>query len=549
MENKKPFQVNGEQAKKLFDKGYISEEMYKNIANKYASGGVVSTQSSPSIDTSNPIAQILSAAASNQPQSISPELAQKVEAAKANTAVQQDRYMGPRADINVPANGFGGNAVADDARQRLNFRNSQTPAPLAMAGERASDDLLPQTSEQPQGQVAKNELEQAGLQKVTQQPQAPSSPSFDARKTQAATYDKAFDQWTSSVGQEAAAASKMASAQAAAYTTAEDNLKQWEENRRIVEEKRKEREQEQFNILQQRMEDVNKTAAVDPNRYWANKSTGDKIMAGIGIFLGGLGRQGGNDALQIVQNAINRDIDAQKTQAQQKMNAFQMQNNLYKSMLDQFGDERSAEHATRLMMMNMLEMNIKKVEAQNQGPMIQARSQQALATIGLKKAEIQGELAKAYANSPQNMAADEVTKKILSLPQDMRSEAFKELGEYRGIESNLKQLDRVYDSISGSNTVGSYASSPLQTRSKLQKAEADLFPIVKSIVGEKMTDSDARILIASQLPKLTDNSKTITQKKDDLIKALQSKISERAPRLTGLGIVSTPKSLDLKRND
>jgi hypothetical protein len=55
---------------------------------------------------------------------------------------------------------------------------------------------------------------------------------------------------------------------------------------------------------------------IDPDRYWNHKSTGGKILAGIGIILGGLGqglmRGHSNQAMDVINRAIDQDIDAQK---------------------------------------------------------------------------------------------------------------------------------------------------------------------------------------------------------------------------------------------
>jgi hypothetical protein len=56
-------------------------------------------------------------------------------------------------------------------------------------------------------------------------------------------------------------------------------------------------------------------ARVDPNRYWNEKSTSGKVSAAIGLILGGIGSgltKTPNAALQVIENAINRDVDAQK---------------------------------------------------------------------------------------------------------------------------------------------------------------------------------------------------------------------------------------------
>ncbi len=55
---------------------------------------------------------------------------------------------------------------------------------------------------------------------------------------------------------------------------------------------------------------------VDPGRFWATRSTGGKIGAIIGLALGavGTGRDGVNHAAGMIDKAIDRDIDAQKSE-------------------------------------------------------------------------------------------------------------------------------------------------------------------------------------------------------------------------------------------
>jgi hypothetical protein len=55
-------------------------------------------------------------------------------------------------------------------------------------------------------------------------------------------------------------------------------------------------------------------AKIDPNHFWADKSTGSKIAAAIGIVLSGIGSgitRSPNAALQIINSGIDRDINAQ----------------------------------------------------------------------------------------------------------------------------------------------------------------------------------------------------------------------------------------------
>lgn len=56
-----------------------------------------------------------------------------------------------------------------------------------------------------------------------------------------------------------------------------------------------------------------KLQAINPDRYWNNRSTGQKILAAIGMMLGGA------PAANIVQQQIDADINAQKLSNQQKL--------------------------------------------------------------------------------------------------------------------------------------------------------------------------------------------------------------------------------------
>ena len=61
---------------------------------------------------------------------------------------------------------------------------------------------------------------------------------------------------------------------------------------------------------------INKDMSVDPGRFWASRSTAGKVSAIIGLALGalGAGNDGVNRAALLLNQAIDRDIDAQKAE-------------------------------------------------------------------------------------------------------------------------------------------------------------------------------------------------------------------------------------------
>ena len=122
------------------------------------------------------------------------------------------------------------------------------------------------------------------------------------------------------------------------------------------------------------------TNKIDPNHYWQEKGTGGKIMGAIGILFSGLGAgmqaAGGhaapNMAMQIIQNNIDRDIDAQKANLGTKKS---MLNDIYR----QTNDLRLAEAETRLYANEMVHSQGVKLAASLNSDTAKAKAAELLA--------------------------------------------------------------------------------------------------------------------------------------------------------------------------
>lgn len=70
---------------------------------------------------------------------------------------------------------------------------------------------------------------------------------------------------------------------------------------------------------------------IDPNHFWHEAGTGGKVAAGIGMLLSGFGvgkmaaahMSAGNAAMKVIQDGIDRDIDAQKANLETKKSLLQ----------------------------------------------------------------------------------------------------------------------------------------------------------------------------------------------------------------------------------
>lgn len=197
---------------------------------------------------------------------------------------------------------------------------------------------------------------------------------------------------------------------------------------------------------------------VDPNRFWANKDTGDKVLAGIGFFLGSFGTNGnGNRAVATIQKAIDRDIDAQKVQIDQDKDQFKIQSGLYKDMVDKFKDKRTAEAATRVAYLDNAEMRVKEIAAKFKGQEVAANAQILLGELQIKKQEAQAAFIAKFAASlpvgpdanPEAMKPEQRERYVpgygLALTKEDASKLKEDVGTANTTKSGIKDLLRIAD--------------------------------------------------------------------------------------------------------
>lgn len=98
---------------------------------------------------------------------------------------------------------------------------------------------------------------------------------------------------------------------------------------------------------QQAVEEYGRTN-IDPSRYWANANTGQKVLAGIGLLFGAMGaaHDGVNKSVGIINQAIDRDIEAQKVNLDKLGNKVTMRRGILGDVRAKFSDDAVALQAT-----------------------------------------------------------------------------------------------------------------------------------------------------------------------------------------------------------
>lgn len=143
-------------------------------------------------------------------------------------------------------------------------------------------------------------------------------------------------------------------------------------------------EQEQAKLV----EDY-KGGKIDPNRVWSNTSTGNKVIAGIGMLLSGIGSGmtgQPNMAMQVIDKTIERDIEAQKANLGKTESLLNLN-------MKRFGNLREAETATRMQMNSALQAQIQMAAARAGSQQAQAVMLEKLAELKLKGGEMARQMA------------------------------------------------------------------------------------------------------------------------------------------------------------
>lgn len=187
---------------------------------------------------------------------------------------------------------------------------------------------------------------------------------------------------------------------------------------------------------------------IDPDRYWNNKSTASKILAGISVGLGGIaaGYNGGkNPAMDYFNNAINNDIDAQKNEQGKSQS-------LWKMNREAFGDDMRANLATQNQLYTGLQAKLAKAAAQVQAPEAKFHASQLLDQIEQKKIDNRQRLGLlTQGMSGQSGGGNLVTSNPLMLatdpnivPQDEQKEVINQLGKAKYVADHADELRQAY---------------------------------------------------------------------------------------------------------
>ncbi len=142
---------------------------------------------------------------------------------------------------------------------------------------------------------------------------------------------------------------------------------------------------------------------LDPQRMFAGpEGTARKIGAGIAIALGAIGSGlagGPNRGMDVINQAIDKDLDVQKAQFQQKKQQLGAQKSLLAVNTERFGSLQAGVEATRIQQMEATARRIEALQAASQSPLAKEKAAEAAGQIRAQAAERKTQLSQQLQDS------------------------------------------------------------------------------------------------------------------------------------------------------
>jgi hypothetical protein len=129
----------------------------------------------------------------------------------------------------------------------------------------------------------------------------------------------------------------------------------------------------------------------DSNHFWNDKSTASKILAAISMGLGAYGASmtgGKNYAMEIINDAINRDTEMQKLKFEKSKFGVSVAQTGLQTMYDQFNNEDKANLGLRISQLEMVKSKIDTLSAQSKSAEIKNNAQMLKAEVTQKQAQM-----------------------------------------------------------------------------------------------------------------------------------------------------------------
>jgi hypothetical protein len=283
------------------------------------------------------------------------------------------------------------------------------------------------------------------------------------------------------------------------------------------------------------------SGAIDPDHYFQNHS---KVAAGIGILLSGLGQAigagkvQGSGALDVIQNGINRDIEAQKQNSGQKLTLWQMNRQA-------LGNDLAANATTQNQLYTALQHKISATAAASQKPV-------ALAQAQINNAKIQqikdANNFKLSLLQPTSDNPDPASRVQFLVPPTEQAKVADSMNAAKNTVANAPGILEAFDNaskevrpLSGGTGTSPTAFVPGLKSAGQQALQARLGPTFQDVEGT-VRQAAMDNLDKNVTPAFGDSDSTIATKRQSLINYMRSKSAASLPKAYGIDLSKFPST-------
>jgi len=268
---------------------------------------------------------------------------------------------------------------------------------------------------------------------------------------------------------------------------------------------------------------------IDPKRFY--KGTGSAIASAIAVALGEFGSKlagGPNTALSIINRAVDRDIDAQKTELQNLKYGASAAGNAYKRLLDRHGDSEKAERLAREQALTYVSMQLGEVADRYKVPLQASKLGQLIS--GIEKQRTANAMTLSDKEFESRIAAAKLRPaKVGGKMEQKDTEFFQDMAEFY---DGIGELKTDFEAIGGTfaNQAMRWALSGEDKEKFFQSLPSDISPdfaekiarfgergrllsktLSKMKEGGKISDMDL-LFYMERMPLSTDNDNMIRYK-------------------------------------
>lgn len=281
-----------------------------------------------------------------------------------------------------------------------------------------------------------------------------------------------------------------------------------------------------------------KNSHIDPQAYVNNMSGGQKAATAIGMILGGMGQglmhTGSNAVVDMLNKNIDRDVQAQVLNRDNKKTVFN-------AMQKQYGNEQDALQMTRAFYLQKLQNDLGEAAAKSGSQLAQARASQAIGPLQQQLQQIHFDVGMRQA-ALKGINSGNDTMAAAAIPYLVRDktkveDAAKAYGAAKSLNEQQTNALKSFDQIH--NMIGHGMFSPNDAASAKQAFVGTL-----QVALEHRYNPEAAAALGNALwPSKTDVSeKTVQNKRERLIKEFNGARDEHDSVLRALtgGLMGAP---------